>query len=80
MAVKSFVVTAEKYEKVSALLKDTAKEVVRNEEHWKQFLDSVCGQYKYVFEDQLLIYAQRPDTTACASMELWNQKMFCWVN
>ncbi len=70
----------EKYEKVSALLKDTAKEVVRNEEHWKQFLDSACGQYKYAFEDQLLIYAQRPDTTACASMELWNQKMFCWVN
>lgn len=70
----------EKYKMVSALLKDTAKAVVRNEEEWERFLDSACGQYKYNFEDQLLIYAQRPDTTACASMELWNRKMFCWVN
>lgn len=40
-----------KYEMVSALLEDTAKEVVRNEEHWERFLDSACGQYKYSFED-----------------------------
>lgn len=36
--------------------------------------------YKYPFEDQLLIYAQRPDATACASLEMWNERMFCWVN
>ncbi len=36
--------------------------------------------YKYPFREQMLIYAQRPDATACASLELWNEKMNCWVN
>lgn len=44
------------------------------------YLDVASRLYKYPFEDQILIYAQRPDATACAPLEMWNEKMFCWVN
>lgn len=47
---------------------------------WTAFLRSAAWQYKYPFEDQLLIYAQRPDATACASLELWNNKLHRWIN
>lgn len=44
------------------------------------FYKSNLWKYKYSFKEQMLIYAQRPDATACASLELWNEKMNCWVN
>ena len=56
------------------------KEVARNEESWKKYLNTASRLYKYPFKDQLLIYAQRPDATARASIEIWNEKMHCWVN
>ena len=69
-----------KFEFISSLAEQTAKEVVKNEESWKKYLNTASRLYKYSFSDQLLIYAQRPDATACASIEIWNEKMHCWVN
>ena len=69
-----------KYDLISALAEETAREVVRNDGNWKKYLNTASGLYKYPFKDQLLIYAQRPDATACASIEVWNEKMHCWVN
>ena len=69
-----------KYIKISVLARETAKKVCRGREQWIRYLDVASRLYKYPFEDQLLIYAQRPDATACASIEMWNERMFCWVN
>ena len=69
-----------KYVKISVLARETAKKICRGREQWIRYLDVASRLYKYPFEDQLLIYAQRPDATACASLEMWNERMFCWVN
>lgn len=69
-----------KYDLISALSEETAKRVTRNDESWKKYLNTASRLYKYPFKDQLLIYAQRPDAIACASIEIWNEKMHCWVN
>ncbi len=69
-----------KYDKISALSEETVKGVVRNEENWRKYLNTAARLYKYSFKEQLLIYAQKPDATACASIEIWNEKMYCWVN
>lgn len=69
-----------KYDTISALAEQTAKEIVKNEESWKRYLNTAARIYKYPFQEQMLIYAQRPDATACASIEIWNGKMNCWVN
>ena len=69
-----------KYIKISVLARETAKKVCRGREPWIRYLDVASRLYKYPFGDQLLIYAQRPDATACASIEMWNERMFCWVN
>ena len=72
---------ANKYELISKLAEETAKEVVKNGETWKRYLDTAARIYKYPFQEQLLIYAQRPDATACASIDIWNSRRFnCWVN
>ena len=47
---------------------------------WRQYLNTAARVYKYSFSDQLLIYGQRPDATACAELPLWNEKMGRWVN
>ncbi|WP_331477036.1 helicase-related protein [Blautia sp.] len=70
---------ARKLQLVSQLADQTAHDVTQGVDNWKDYLDSASRLYKYKFEDQLLIYAQRPDATACASMELWNEKMRRWV-
>lgn len=57
-----------------------ADTVTKNEEEWKKYLTCAARLYKYPFEEQLLIYAQRPDATACATIETWNNKMHCWVH
>lgn len=69
-----------KYHLISALAEETSKEVVRNEESWRRYLNTASRLYKYPFKEQLLIHAQRPDAQACASIEIWNEKMHCWVN
>lgn len=70
---------ARKLQLVSQLADQTARDITRDVDGWKKYLDSASRLYKYKFEDQLLIYAQRPDATACAAMGLWNEKMHRWV-
>ncbi|HCG86726.1 MAG TPA: hypothetical protein DEW33_09605, partial [Lachnospiraceae bacterium] len=69
-----------KYDFISTLAQETAKEIVRNRNAWMQYLTTAGRLYKYPFREQLLIYAQRPDATACAPIEVWNERMHCWVN
>ena len=71
---------ASKYQIISNLAEETAKAVSRSGEDWMDYLDTASRVYKYPFSDQLLIHAQRPDATACASLELWNNRMGRWVN
>ena len=70
---------ARKLQLVSELANQTARNITRDVDGWKQYLDTASRLYKYKFDEQLLIYAQRPDATACAEMELWNEKMRRWV-
>ena len=69
-----------KYQMISALAEYTARNVAQSEDNWKHYLTTAARLYKYPFNEQILIYAQRPDATACASLETWNEKMNCWVN
>ena len=70
---------AYKLQVVSELANQTANDVTRSTAAWKGFLNAAARFYRYSFDDQLLIYAQRPDATVCASMELWNETMRRWV-
>lgn len=71
---------ARKYNTISMLAAEKAKDITKNDDAWKRYLDTAARIYKYPFHEQILIYAQRPDATACASIEIWNEKMHCWVN
>ena len=70
---------ANKLQLVSELAGQTAHAITHSVDGWKRYLDTSAKIYKYPFDEQLLIYAQRPDATACASMELWNETMRRWV-
>ena len=70
---------AYKLQKISELANQTAQAVTQDANGWMRYLDTASRLYKYPFDEQLLIYAQRPDATACASMELWNNTMRRWV-
>lgn len=63
-----------KFENVFELMRETADGVVRNQDNWKDFLNTAAMNYKRPFHNQLLIYNQRPDATACATYDYWNQK------
>ena len=69
-----------KYERISRLAETTTQQITSDVQSWTDFLQTAAKLYKYPFEEQVLIYAQRPDATACASLEVWNTKMNCWVN
>ena len=71
---------AMKFYEVKALVTEYSSRIVSSEEEWKSYLRSVGHIHKYPFREQLLIYAQRPDATAVASMEIWNERMGCWIN
>lgn len=62
------------------LAQETAKEVSGSPRDWMGYLDTASRLYRYPFSDALLIHAQRPEATACAELELWNEKMRRWVN
>ena len=64
---------------IRALAEETAGKVSSSPQEWMEYLDTAARLYRYPFADSLLIHAQRPDATACASMELWNGKMRRWV-
>lgn len=57
------------------LAQQTAKELTRYWENWTDYLTTASRLYKYSFADQLMIYAQRPDATACASFDIWNNRI-----
>ena len=61
------------------LAQQTAKELTRYWENWTDYLTTASRLYKYNYADQLMIYAQRPDATACASFDLWNNRMNRYV-
>ena len=65
---------------ISQLAHQTAKELNRSPQKWIDCLQTAGRLYQYPFADQLLIYAQRPNATACAYMEQWNEKMHRWIN
>ena len=69
-----------KYDLISELYNRTAKRVSGNPESWQQFLDSACRNFKLRFDEQLLIFAQRPDATAVLEIERWNEGFGRWVN
>ena len=61
------------------LAQQTAKELTRYWENWTDYLTTASRLYKYNFADQLMIYAQRPDATACASFDIWSNRMNRYV-
>ena len=65
---------------IRGLAEYEAKAVTSSPRDWMKYLDTAAKLYRYSFPDVLLIHAQRPDATACASLELWNEKMNRWVN
>ena len=68
-----------KTEEYLALACKTADSFSRRWEHWAEFLITAARLYKYSYPDQLMIYAQRPDATACAEYDVWNNKMNRYV-
>lgn len=71
---------ATKLQNISELARQTTERLTQSIDNWKRFLDSAAWLYKYPFHEQVLIHAQRPDATACAPIELWNNAFKRWVN
>ena len=71
---------ATKLQNISELARQTTERLTQSVDNWKRFLDSAAWLYKYPFHEQVLIHAQRPDATACAPIELWNNAFKRWVN
>ena len=70
---------ANKLYAMEQLTEEVAKDVAASPQEWMRFINTASRLYKYTFPEQLLIYAQRPEATAVASMEIWNQKMYRWI-
>lgn len=68
-----------KFEYISRLLAETSQRITHDGKSWMKFLDTSSYMFKYSFTDQILIHAQRPDATVCASFETWNNKMNRWI-
>ena len=71
---------AAKYQLITELYRRTGIAVAKNPQAWQGFLSSACRNYKCRFDEQLLIYAQRPDAVAVAKLETWNRQFKRWVN
>ena len=71
---------ANKYEFIKFVFDDTLKEVTKSPENWQSFLFSACRNFKLPFDEQLLIFAQRPDATAVLEFDKWNNRFGRWVN
>ena len=71
---------AAKYQLITELYRRTGVAVAKNPQAWQGFLSSACRNYKCRFDEQLLIYAQRPDAVAVAKLETWNRQFKRWVN
>nr|WP_199767831.1 helicase-related protein [Paenibacillus polymyxa] len=68
-----------KMQQMVELSAQTARSVTDDPEQWGAFLRTAAWNYKYPFHDQLLLFAQRPDATACATIEVWNKRLDRWV-
>ena len=71
---------AAKYQLITELYRRTGTAVAKNPQAWQAFLSAACRNYKCRFDEQLLIYAQRPDAVAVAQLETWNKQFRRWVN
>ena len=71
---------ATKYKLITELYTETLDNFNRNTDSWLSFLDCASMNYKYPFQDQVLIYAQKPTARACADIETWNRTLKRWVN
>lgn len=71
---------AAKYQLITELYRRTGVAVAKNPQVWQSFLSAACRNYKCRFDEQLLIYAQRPDAVAVAQLETWNKQFKRWVN
>lgn len=69
-----------KYQLVTEMANETLKDITSSSENWIKFLNTASNNYKYSFNEQVLIYAQKPNATACADIETWNKKLKRWVN
>lgn len=70
---------ASKYQTITDMAEQASHSITESPEKWMQFLTTAANNYKYRFKDQLLIFAQKPNTTACADIETWN-RLSRWVN
>lgn len=71
---------ASKLRLITDLYGETLTQISKNPDDWMSFLECVAMNYKYPFNDQVLIYAQRPEAVACAKIEAWNKQVGRWVN
>lgn len=69
-----------KFQLITELYDQTVQSVTGSYQSWTSFLRAACYNYKCPFDEQLLIYAQRPDATAVLEMERWNRQFGRWVN
>ena len=68
-----------KYDLITDLYTETVKEATASPENWLSFLRSACRNFRLPFDDQILIYAQRPQASAVLPMKVWNEKFGRWV-
>ena len=71
---------ASKLNDIIPLMEQTTKNLTTNPQNWTEFLRTAGNNYKYSFHDQVLIYAQRPNATACASIDMWNKRFRRWIS
>ena len=69
-----------KYQLINEMAKETLIDITKDSNSWINFLNTASNNYKYSFNEQVLIYAQKPNATACADIETWNKKLKRWVN
>ena len=72
-------VYSRRFQTIAQMARDAAGEVTSSVEAWKRFHNTAGEVYRYPFMDQLLIYKQRPDAKAVATMDYWNKHMKCWI-
>jgi len=71
---------ARKYDLITELYNETLGNITSSQDAWRSFLRSACTNYKCRFDEQVLIYAQRPDAKAVLEIEKWNSMFGRWVN
>ena len=68
-----------KMQLITELSNNVTKDITNTPENWLSFLDTASNNYKYSFNEQILIYAQRPDATVCTDIDTWNKRLHRWI-